>query len=67
MADALPGYIGQSVPRREDKHLLLGEGAFVADMQLPGMLHVRAPQTVLNLQSAARISAMSCRRSAACR
>ena len=40
MADALPGYIGQSVPRREDKHLLLGEGAFVADMQLPGMLHV---------------------------
>tara|TARA_R110000868_G_scaffold104557_6_gene287960 strand:+ start:11153 stop:13540 length:2388 start_codon:yes stop_codon:yes gene_type:complete len=40
MAESIPGYIGQSVPRREDRHLLLGEGAFVADMQLPGMLHV---------------------------
>jgi len=34
------GYIGQSVPRREDKRLLLGEGTFVADIQLPGMVHV---------------------------
>jgi carbon-monoxide dehydrogenase large subunit len=33
------GYIGQSVPRREDKNLLLGKGEFVADIQLPGMLH----------------------------
>ena len=34
------GYIGQSVPRREDRRLLLGQGIFVADIQLPGMLHV---------------------------
>ena len=33
------GYIGQSVPRREDKNLLLGKGEFVADIQLPGMVH----------------------------
>ena len=33
------GYIGQSVPRREDRNLLLGQGEFVADMQLPGMVH----------------------------
>lgn len=33
------GYIGQSVPRREDRNLLLGEATFVADIQLPRMLH----------------------------
>ncbi len=40
MADGLPGYVGQSVPRREDKPLLLGQGRYVADIQLPGMAHV---------------------------
>ena len=39
MADALPGYVGQPVPRREDRRLLVGEGEFVADIRLPGMLH----------------------------
>ena len=34
------GYIGQSVPRREDKNLLLGQGSFVADLQIPRMVHV---------------------------
>jgi carbon-monoxide dehydrogenase large subunit len=34
------GYIGQSVPRREDQNLLLGQGRFVADLQIPGMVHV---------------------------
>lgn len=38
MADGL-GYVGRSVPRREDRRLLLGEGEFVADVRLPGMLH----------------------------
>ncbi len=33
------GYIGQSVPRREDRNLLLGQGEFVADIQLPNMVH----------------------------
>jgi len=34
------GYIGQSVPRREDNNLLLGNATFVADIQLPRMAHV---------------------------
>ena len=40
MTDSLPGYVGRPVPRREDERLLLGRGAFVADMRLPRMLHV---------------------------
>ena len=39
MPDSLPGYVGRPVPRREDERLLLGNGAFVADMRLPRMLH----------------------------
>ena len=34
-------YFGASVPRREDPRLLRGEGRFVDDMKLPGMLHAR--------------------------
>ena len=33
------GFIGQSVPRREDRRLLTGKGEFVADLKLPNMLH----------------------------
>ena len=33
-------YIGRSVARREDKRLLRGEGTFVGDMKIQGMLHV---------------------------
>ncbi len=33
-------YVGQSVPRREDRHLLLGETTFLDDLTLPGMLWV---------------------------
>src|SRR5437870_6220517 len=39
-------YFGASVLRREDPRLLRGEGRFVADIKLPGMLHasfVRSP------------------------
>ena len=32
--------IGKSLLRREDRALLLGQGQYVADLQLPGMLHV---------------------------
>ena len=35
----VPRFVGQSVPRREDRRLLLGRGRFIADMTLPGMLH----------------------------
>ena len=33
-------FVGQSVPRREDRRLLLGRGRFIADVTLPAMLHV---------------------------
>ena len=32
-------FIGQSVPRREDRRMLSGRGRYVADVKLPGMLH----------------------------
>ena len=32
-------YIGASVPRREDPRLLMGDGRYVADVRLPGLLH----------------------------
>jgi carbon-monoxide dehydrogenase large subunit len=32
-------FVGQSVPRREDRRLLLGRGRFIADISLPAMLH----------------------------
>ena len=46
MSDAGPSYIGRSLLRREDRRLLRGEGQFVADLNLPRMLHavlVRSP------------------------
>ena len=39
-------YFGAAVPRREDPRLLRGEGRFVDDVVLPGLLHaafVRSP------------------------
>jgi aerobic carbon-monoxide dehydrogenase large subunit len=33
-------FIGQSVPRREDKRLLSGNGCYIDDIVLPRMLHV---------------------------
>ena len=32
--------IGKSLLRREDRPLLLGQGQYVADLQLPGLLHM---------------------------
>ncbi|MCU1401499.1 MAG: Carbon-monoxide dehydrogenase (acceptor) [Acidimicrobiales bacterium] len=32
-------YVGAPVPRREDARLLVGQGRYVDDVQLPGMLH----------------------------
>jgi len=37
---ARPKYVGQAVARLEDRRLLLGRGQYVADIQLPGMLHM---------------------------
>jgi len=39
-------FIGQSITRREDQRLLTGHGQFIADLELPQMLHavfVRSP------------------------
>jgi carbon-monoxide dehydrogenase large subunit len=33
------GYVGQSLPRREDRRLLMGRGQFVADLKFPNTLH----------------------------
>ena len=40
MSQSPDGYIGHSVPRREDRRLLLGQGCYVADMILPEMVEV---------------------------
>src|SRR5271167_4511137 len=41
-----PPFIGRSMTRREDRRLLTGRGQFIADLELPHMLHavfVRSP------------------------
>ncbi len=40
IARAHKGFVGQSIPRREDQRLLRGQGQYIADFTLPGMLHV---------------------------
>jgi len=55
-------YIGRSITRREDKRLLTGRGQFIADFELPHMLHavfVRSPL------AHARIKAVDLSRAAA--
>lgn len=39
--DGRGGYVGASVPRREDPRLVGGRGRFVDDIHLPGMLHAQ--------------------------
>jgi aerobic carbon-monoxide dehydrogenase large subunit len=39
MSDVKGGFVGRSLPRREDDRLLNGRGQFVADIELPGTLH----------------------------
>src|SRR2546426_6394501 len=56
---ALPGFIGRSVLRREDRRLLTGRGVYVGDLQISGMLHaaiVRSPfahARILSIDTAA--------------
>ena len=55
-------FIGRSLPRREDRRLLTGRGQFIADLNLPRMLHavfVRSPL------AHARIKTIDCSRAAA--
>ena len=59
---ATTAFIGRSLPRREDRRLLTGRGQFIADFELPRMLHavfVRSPL------AHARIKAVDLTRAAA--
>ena len=47
-------FVGKSVLRREDARLLAGKGQYVADLELPGMLHavfVRSPVAHARIRS----------------
>jgi aerobic carbon-monoxide dehydrogenase large subunit len=48
------GYVGRSVPRKEDARLLTGQGLYVADLRLPGMAEVaflRSPYAHARIRS----------------
>jgi aerobic carbon-monoxide dehydrogenase large subunit len=54
MTDIAPPYVGRSLLRREDHRLLTGQGQFIADLVLPGMLHavlVRSPVAHARIRS----------------
>jgi aerobic carbon-monoxide dehydrogenase large subunit len=47
-------FVGRSLPRREDRRLLTGRGHFIADLDLPHMLHavfVRSPLAHARIRS----------------
>src|SRR2546427_10623260 len=56
-------YFGASVKRREDPRFLRGEGRFVDDLAIPGMLHAaflrspHAPAVVKSMRTAAAAAA----------
>lgn len=55
-------WVGRSLPRREDDRLLRGEGRFVADIRLPGELHVafvRSPMAHARIGSVAASRALA--------
>ena len=48
-------YVGRSLLRREDRRLLTGRGQFIADLELPRMLHaafIRSPLAHAHIRSA---------------
>ena len=62
--DNLPNisFVGRSISRREDQRLLTGRGQFIADLQLPQMLHAAFVRSPL---AHARIKAIDLSRAAA--
>jgi carbon-monoxide dehydrogenase large subunit len=40
MSEAPTGFVGASIPRREDRRLVIGDGHYVDDIELPRMAHV---------------------------
>jgi carbon-monoxide dehydrogenase large subunit len=55
-------FVGRSLPRREDRRLLTGRGRFIADLELPHMLHAAFVRSPL---AHARIRAVDLSRAAA--
>src|SRR6516165_8769357 len=55
-------FVGRSMPRREDRRLLMGQGKYIADLELPGMLHVAFVRSPL---AHARIRSVDLTRAAA--
>jgi carbon-monoxide dehydrogenase large subunit len=55
-------FVGRSIPRREDQRLLTGRGQFIADLELPHMLHAAFVRSPL---AHARIKAVDASRAAA--
>src|SRR5262252_2164770 len=54
MTDRGTSYVGRSLLRREDRRLLTGRGQFIADLELPRMLHaafVRSPVAHAHIRS----------------
>jgi aerobic carbon-monoxide dehydrogenase large subunit len=54
MSEARARHIGRSLLRREDRRLLTGRGQFIADLELPRMLHaafVRSPVAHARIRS----------------
>lgn len=56
------GFVGQPLRRREDARLLTGKGQYVADLELPGMLHVAFVRSAM---AHARIRSVDLTRAAA--
>src|ERR1700758_1400499 len=54
MTDRRTPYVGRSLLRREDRRLLTGRGQFIADLELPRMLHaafIRSPVAHARIRS----------------
>src|SRR6185312_13942166 len=54
-------FIGRSVPRLEDRPLLLGQGRFAADVSFPGQLHMRVVRSTVAHGKILRIDAAAAR------
>ena len=55
-------YFGAAVPRREDERLLTGRGRYVADVALPGTLHVAVARSPHAHARIVRVDATGARR-----
>jgi aerobic carbon-monoxide dehydrogenase large subunit len=62
MNDLRTAFVGRPVLRREDRRLLTGRGQFIADLELPHMLHAAFVRSPL---AHARIKAVDLKRAAA--